>query len=173
MGVSVAQTDRFMIGDDESRARSRRDARRCESRRTSTRSWLGCGALRQRLPACHDDQDRHHGGPETLRLDRHTWQDGEMSQDFGGESPRAHNQMSYRKPARYLIVIDSGGVAIARLFLDTRELVAEFDAGTEEAARMAAGLVPTKGADGPDWDRALEGHSAAERRAADVYTLDV
>lgn len=96
-----------------------------------------------------------------------------MSQGFGGESPRAHIQTSHRKPARYLVVIDSGGSAVARLFLDTRELVAEFDAGTEEAAQMTAGLVPTNGADGPEWDRALEGHSAAERCAADVYTLDV
>ena len=62
---------------------------------------------------------------------------------------------------------------MARLFLETRELVAEFDAGTEEAAQMMAGLVPARGADGPEWDRALEGHSAAERRAAEVYTLDV
>lgn len=62
---------------------------------------------------------------------------------------------------------------MARLFLDTRELVSEFDAGTEEAAQMTAGLVPSKGADGPEWDRALAGHSDAERRAADVYTLDV
>ena len=95
-----------------------------------------------------------------------------MSQGFGGESPHAHVQTSHRKPARYLVVIDSGGSAIARLFLDTRELVAEFDAGTEEAAQMTAGLVPTTGA-GPEWDRALEGHSAAERSAADVYTLDI
>ena len=62
---------------------------------------------------------------------------------------------------------------MARLFLDTRELVAEFDAATEEAAQMTAGLVPARGANGPEWDRALEGHSAAERSAADVYTLDV
>jgi hypothetical protein len=96
-----------------------------------------------------------------------------MSQNFGSESPRAHNQTSHRKPARYLVVIDSGGYVVARLFLETRELVAEFDAGTEEAAQMTAGLVPTKGAEGPEWDRALEGHSAAERRAADVYTLAV
>jgi hypothetical protein len=96
-----------------------------------------------------------------------------MSQGFGGESPRAHNQTSHRKPARYLVVIDSGGFVVARLFLETRELVAEFDAGTEEAARMMAGLVPTKGADGTEWDRALEGHSAAERGAAEVYTLAV
>jgi hypothetical protein len=96
-----------------------------------------------------------------------------MSQGFGIESPRAHTQTSHRKPARYLVVIDSGGFVIARLFLDTRELVAEFDAATEEAAQMTAGLVPTKGADGTEWDRALEGHSTAERSAAEVYTLDV
>ena len=96
-----------------------------------------------------------------------------MSQDFGSESPRAHSQTSHRKPARYLVVIDSGGVPLARLFLDTLQQVAEFDAGTEEVTQMTAGLVPAKGADGPQWDRALEGHSAAERRAADVYTLAV
>lgn len=96
-----------------------------------------------------------------------------MSQGFGGEAPRAHVQTSHRKPARYLVVIESGGVVIARLFLETRELVAEFDAGTEEAAQMTAGLVPVKGAEGPEWDRTLKGHSAAERSAADVYTLAV
>lgn len=96
-----------------------------------------------------------------------------MSQGFGNEAPRAHVQTQHRKPARYLVVIDSGGSAIAMLFLDSRELVAEFDAGTEEAAQMTMGLVPTKGADGQEWDRALAGHSASERSAADVYTLDV
>ncbi len=102
-----------------------------------------------------------------------TWQHREMGQGFGGESPRAHTQTAHRRPARFLLVIDSGGSVVARLFLDTREQVAEFDAGTEEAAQMTAGLVPTKGADGPEWDRALGGHSAAERVAADVYTLEV
>ncbi|MBI5721353.1 MAG: hypothetical protein HZC37_27090 [Burkholderiales bacterium] len=96
-----------------------------------------------------------------------------MNHGFGSESPRAHTQTSHRPPARYLVVIDSGGIAVARLFLETREEVAEFDAGTEEAAQMTAGLVPVKGADAPEWDRALEGHSAAERRDADIYTLEV
>ncbi len=96
-----------------------------------------------------------------------------MSQTFGSESPRSHTHTTHRKPARYLVVIDSGGYTVARLFLETRELVAEFDAGTEEAAQMTAGLRPVKGADGPEWDRALEGHSTAERHAADVYTLAV
>ncbi|MES2957378.1 MAG: hypothetical protein V4792_04270 [Pseudomonadota bacterium] len=69
-------------------------------------------------------------------------------------------------------MIDSDGAAIARLFLDTREQVAEFDAGAEEAARMTLGLVPIKGAGGPEWDRALSGHSANERSGAYVFTLD-
>jgi hypothetical protein len=38
---------------------------------------------------------------------------------------------------------------------------------------MVAGLAPAGGADGPEWDRALQGHSLAERRAARVYTLDI
>lgn len=94
-----------------------------------------------------------------------------MSQGFGNELPRAHTQTSHRRPVRYLVVIDSGGSVIVRLFLGTREQVAEFDGGSEEATQMMAGLVPTKGADGPEWDRALEGHSTAERSAADVYAL--
>ena len=96
-----------------------------------------------------------------------------MSEGFGIESPRGHNQSQHRKPAKYLVVIDSAGSTIARLFLDTRELVAEFDAGSEEVAVMAKGLAPTIGALGPEWDRALDGHSVAERGTADVYTLDV
>jgi hypothetical protein len=38
---------------------------------------------------------------------------------------------------------------------------------------MTMGLVPVRGAAGPEWDRALGGHSAAERNAAEVYTLDI
>jgi hypothetical protein len=96
-----------------------------------------------------------------------------MSQDFGSATPQAHVQTAHRKIARYLVVIDAGGVGVARLFLDNREQVAEFDAGTEETAQMVAGLVPAQGAEGPEWDRALQGHSLAERRAAKVYSLDV
>lgn len=96
-----------------------------------------------------------------------------MNQGFGRESPRAHLQTAHRQPARYLVVIDSGGFVVARLFLETREQVAEIDAGTEEVTQMTTGLVPANGADGPEWDRALQGHSAAERAAADVYTLDI
>lgn len=96
-----------------------------------------------------------------------------MSDGFGIESPGEHVRQTHREPARYLVVIDTDGTAIARLFLDSREQVAEFDAGVEEVALMTRGLTPAKGADGPEWLRALDGHSAAERRAADIYTLDV
>ncbi len=96
-----------------------------------------------------------------------------MSQGFGIEAPGEHTRTPHRQPARYLMVIDSAGSTIARLFLATRELVAEFDAGTEEVALMTRGIAPATGATGAEWDRALEGHSAAERGAAEVYTLDV
>lgn len=96
-----------------------------------------------------------------------------MSQSFGSESPRAHAQTTHRPPARYLVLIDAGGSTVAKLFPDSRELVAEFDAGTEEVAQMTAGLSPSQDATDPAWDRALEGHSAAERQAAQVYRLAV
>ena len=62
---------------------------------------------------------------------------------------------------------------IARLFLDTREMVGEFDAAVEVIGSMTAGLIPGEGAMGSEWDTALAGHSAAERAAAKVYTLTV
>lgn len=96
-----------------------------------------------------------------------------MNHGYGIESPGEPLHTPHRKPARYLIVIDASGSTIAQLFLDTRELVAEFDASTEEVAVMTRGLTPSRSAHRPEWDRALAGHSAAERAAAEVYTLDV
>lgn len=96
-----------------------------------------------------------------------------MNDGFGIEIPPGHNQGQHRKPARYLVVIDAGGSTIAQLFLDTREIVAEFDAGAEEVSLMTAGLLPAEGAEGEEWDRALEGHSAEARGAAKIYTLDL
>jgi hypothetical protein len=92
---------------------------------------------------------------------------------FGIEAPAHGARNAHRKPARYLVIIDAAGSTVARLFLESREPVAEFDAGTEEIASMTRGLRPAKGAGGPEWDRALEGHSADERAKADVYTLDI
>jgi len=95
-----------------------------------------------------------------------------MSDGFGIESPSPHHDAPPRRVSRWLVVIDAGGFAVARLFLDSREQVAEFDASTEETVSMTRGLVPAVGAGGPEWDGALASHSAAERAAARVYTLE-
>ena len=89
------------------------------------------------------------------------------------ESPSEHNHQPHRPPARYLVVIDSGGSMVARMFLESRELVAEFDAAVEEVSAMTNGLAPQVGALSSEWDRALLGHSATERAGAMVYTLAI
>lgn len=97
-----------------------------------------------------------------------------MSQHgFGIERPPPHQAVPPRAVARYLLVIESAGVTLALMFTAERELAANFDAGSEEVAVMIRGLAPQQGANGPEWDRALAGHSAEERAAAEVYTLDV
>ncbi len=98
-----------------------------------------------------------------------------MSQDYGMAVPSnpQHDVQPRPRPARYLVVIDSGGTALARLFLATREQVAEFDAGAEEVSSMSDGLAAQQTANASEWDQALAGHSAAERSAAKVYTLDI
>ncbi|NCT84355.1 MAG: hypothetical protein GXC94_14495 [Comamonadaceae bacterium] len=75
--------------------------------------------------------------------------------------------------SRYLVVIESGAGPVAKLFLDSRELVGEFDAGTEEVAVMTRDATASLGAAGQEWDKALGGHGADERAAAVVYRLDV
>jgi len=62
---------------------------------------------------------------------------------------------------------------IARLCLDTREMVAEMDAAVEEVCAMTAGLIPVAGATDSVWDNTLAGHSVAERADAKVFTLAV
>jgi hypothetical protein len=89
------------------------------------------------------------------------------------ETPGAHSPAPLRAPARYLVLIDSGGEMIARLFTDKREAAGEFDASSEEVAVMTKGLTATRDATGTEWNAALEGHSLSERQAAEVYLLDV
>jgi hypothetical protein len=96
-----------------------------------------------------------------------------MSHGFGNELPRVHGSTSPRPRSRYLVVIDSGGFMVARLFLESREQVAEFDASTEEVAQMVGRLPYDASAGEPAWDRALAGHSAEERAQARVYVLDL
>ncbi|MED5622276.1 hypothetical protein [Ideonella sp. BN130291] len=78
-----------------------------------------------------------------------------------------------QKPARYLVIVEQDGGMLARLFDDDMRLAAEFDASSEEVVVMTAGLQPQRGAIAAQWDKPLRGHSASERAAALVYTLDV
>lgn len=96
-----------------------------------------------------------------------------MSQTYGIEKPKDHVEWSGRAPVRYVVVIDSGGAAVSRLLLATRHQVDEYDGGVPEVAQMIQGIQPVKGASGPEWDAALQGHSMQERLDADVYTLAV
>ncbi len=79
----------------------------------------------------------------------------------------------HQPPARYLILIESGGAMVARLFDAQRQPLGDFDASSEEVAVMTRGLTPARNADSDGWAPVLAGHSAEERRAAEVYTLDV
>jgi hypothetical protein len=78
-----------------------------------------------------------------------------------------------QKPAKFLVVIDSGGEMIARMFDAERKLITDFDASSSEVAVMTQGLMPTKGALDREWDLALRGHSREERTGAEVFVLDV
>jgi hypothetical protein len=76
-------------------------------------------------------------------------------------------------PARYLVLIDASGAMTARLFDAERRPLGEFDASSEEVAVMTQGLTGEAGAEASVWDKALAGHNAAERRSAEVFTLDI
>ncbi len=78
-----------------------------------------------------------------------------------------------QKPARFLVLIESDGAMLARLFDAERRQLAEFDASSEEVVVMTSGLAPTNDATGKPWEAALAGHSESERQAARVYVLDV
>lgn len=75
-------------------------------------------------------------------------------------------------PAKYLVIIESDSASQAYMATAERRQVAEFDS-TEEVSVMTRGLAPRQGAEGPEWDAVLGGHSREERAAAMVYTLDV
>jgi hypothetical protein len=79
----------------------------------------------------------------------------------------------HSSPVKFLIVIEAGGSMVARLFDANRVHVIDMDASTEEVVTTTEGIVPTRSATDAQWNLALAGHSAAERAAAQVYTLAV
>jgi hypothetical protein len=98
-----------------------------------------------------------------------------MTQRYGIEAPRVKVGAPALPPVRHLVLIDSAANAarVARLFLATREEVAEFDGSATEVLSMTEGLIPQIGATGHEWDSALAGHSRQERATAEVYTLQI
>lgn len=98
-----------------------------------------------------------------------------MSQQFGIEASHRAKDAPEQPPVRYLVLIDNAatGARVARLFLASREEVAEFDGAAPEVLSMIDSLAATHSAMKPEWDGALGGHNPIERAAADVYTLDV
>lgn len=97
-----------------------------------------------------------------------------MAQQYGIQPPSPHvNEDDHRPAARFLVVIDSGGVSSAKLFLEDRSLVGEFDGAAPEVVLMTSGLLAQQTAGQADWDQALGCHSAGERAAAQVYVLDI
>ena len=96
-----------------------------------------------------------------------------MTQTYGIEAQPAPRSEPQLPPVRYLVIIDSAahGGRLARLYLGSREPVAEFDAGAAEVQLMLRDLAPGSGAGREEWDEALGQHSPAERAGALVYTF--
>lgn len=80
--------------------------------------------------------------------------------------------MPMNKPARYLVLIESGEGMVARLFDAERRPLGEFDASSFEVAEMTRSTVPSVGIDPAAWGSVLGGHNAQQQNAARVYTLD-
>jgi hypothetical protein len=79
----------------------------------------------------------------------------------------------HKTPVRYLVIIESDGAMVAKLYDERLAHVSDIDASSEEVAVMTRGLRPTRNADEAPWAQVLVGHGQAERRAAEVYTLDL
>lgn len=79
----------------------------------------------------------------------------------------------HKTPAKYLVVIESDGAMLAKLYDAQHALVSDIDATSEEVAVMTQGLTPTPVGNDAVWASVLVGHGEPERRAARVYTLDV
>jgi hypothetical protein len=79
----------------------------------------------------------------------------------------------HKLPVKYLVLIESDGAMVARLFDAQRRHVSDIDASSEEVAVMTQGLMPTRDANSPEWQLALGGDGAPQRAAAQVFTLDV
>ena len=79
----------------------------------------------------------------------------------------------HKTPVRYLVLIESDGAMVAKLYDGQFVHVNDIDASSEEVAVMTRGLTPERGANDAAWAQVLVGHGEPERRAALVFALDV
>lgn len=79
----------------------------------------------------------------------------------------------HKTPVKYLILIESDGAMLAKLYDAQCRHVSDIDASSEEVAVMTQGLMPRPVANDPGWARVLVGHGEPQRAAAQVFSLDV
>lgn len=79
----------------------------------------------------------------------------------------------HKTPVRYLVIIESDGAMLAKQYDERFAHVGDIDASSEEVAVMTRGLKAAHSGNDGTWAKVLAGHGEAERRAAEVFTLDV
>jgi len=79
----------------------------------------------------------------------------------------------HKTPVKYLVLIESDGSMVAKLYDGRFAHVNDIDASSEEVAVMTRGITPERRANNAAWAKVLVGHGETERRAALVFTLDV
>jgi hypothetical protein len=79
----------------------------------------------------------------------------------------------HKTPVKYLVLIESDGAMLAKLYDGQFAHVNDIDASSEEVAVMTQGLTPARDANNATWAPVLMGHGEPQRRAALIFTLDI
>ncbi len=79
----------------------------------------------------------------------------------------------HKTPVKYLVVIESDGAMLAKLYDERLVHVNDIDASSEEVAVMTRGLAPSHSGNQAPWVGVLVGHGEAQRLTAQVFTLSV
>ncbi len=79
----------------------------------------------------------------------------------------------HKTPVKYLVLIESDGAMLAKLYDAHLVEVNDIDAASEEVAVMTQGLTPQRSGNDATWSRVLAGHGEPQRQAARIFTLDV
>jgi hypothetical protein len=77
------------------------------------------------------------------------------------------------EPVKFLVLIEAGDGMVARFFDADHRHMSDIDAASEEVAVMTRGLVPEHAGNDASWRQPLSSHTAEERAAAQIYTLEL